>query len=103
MAKRLKKDDLVKVITGKDKGKEGKVLELDHKNNRVVVEGINITKLHKKKTDKSEGGIIEVSKSIHQSNVALLCPEKKVITKIGFKSIKDGNKKRVSRVSGATF
>mgnify|MGYP001354868688 CR=1 FL=1 len=103
MAYRLKKDDLVKVIAGKDKGKEGKVVEVDHKNNRVVVEGVNISKMHKKKTEKSDGGIIEVSRSIHQSNVSLLCPDKKVPTKVGFKAIKDGNKKRFSKVSGATF
>ena len=68
-----------------------------------IVDGINMSKLHKKKTEKSEGGIIEVARPIHQSNVAVICPEKKVPTKIGFKTIKDGTKKRVSKVSGATF
>jgi large subunit ribosomal protein L24 len=103
MANRLKKDDLVKVTTGKDKGKEGKILELDHKNNRVTVEGVNLNKLHKKKTEKSEGGIIEISRSIHQSNVALICPDKKNPTKVGYKVIKGGGKKRFAKVSGTTF
>ena len=103
MAKRLKVDDLVQVITGKDKGKQGKVIALDHLKSTVIVDGINISKLHKKKTDKIEGGIIEAPRPIHQSNVAVVCPEKKVSTKIGFKTIKDGKKRRFSKVSGATF
>ena len=68
MSNRLKKDDLVKINAGKDKGKEGKILEVNPKKNQVIVEGVNLSK-HKKKTDKSEGGIIEVSRPIHQSNV----------------------------------
>jgi len=103
MAKRLKKDDLVRVTVGKDKGKEGKILEVDHKNNLVTVEGVNLCKLHKKKTEKSNGGIIEVSRSIHQSNVALICPDKKLPTKVGYKAIKGGAKKRLAKVSGTTF
>ena len=103
MANRLKVDDLVQVITGKDKGKQGKVTALDHKKSLVIVDGINISKFHKKKDDKSEGGIIEAARPIHQSNVKLICPEKKVPTKVSFKKIKGGQKKRVSKVSGATF
>ena len=103
MANRLKKDDLVKIIAGKDKGKEGKVLQVIQQKTQVIVEGVNICKIHKKKTEKTEGGIIEISKPIHQSNVALICPEKKVPTKVGFKTIKEGNKKRVAKASGATF
>ena len=59
--------------------------------------------VNKKKTEKSEGGILEIARPIHQSNVALVCPEKKVPTKVGYQLIKDGSKKRVSKVSGATF
>ncbi len=103
MANRLKKDDLVVVITGKDKGKQGKILSLDHKKSRVIVDGINMSKLHKKKTEKSEGGIIDVARPIHQSNVMLVCPEKKKATRVGYKIIKGGSKKRVAKVSGATF
>tara|TARA_A100001015_G_C14767595_1_gene623919 strand:+ start:534 stop:845 length:312 start_codon:yes stop_codon:yes gene_type:complete len=103
MAYRLKKDDLVKVLTGKDKGKEGKILMVNHQKSLVIVDGINMSKVHKKKTEKSEGGILDIARPIHQSNVALVCPEKKVPTKIGYKIIKDGEKKRVSKVSGATF
>ena len=103
MAKRLKVDDIVEVITGKDKGKQGKITTLDHNKLTVIVEGINVSKIHKKKTDKIEGGILEVPRPIHQSNVKLVCPEKKVPTRISYKTIKDGSKKRVAKVSGATF
>ena len=102
MANRLKKDDLVKVNTGKDKGKEGKIVSLDPKKGRVIVDGVNISKVHKKKTDKAEGGIIEVPRSIHQSNVTLVCPENGKTTKVGFK-FTDGKKKRIAKSSGATF
>jgi large subunit ribosomal protein L24 len=103
MSRRLKKDDIVFVTVGKDKGKQGKIIQLYYNKNMVVVEGINIGKIHTKKSEKSEGGIIEKPRPIHQSNVALVCPEKKVPTKIGYKKIGSDTKKRVSKVSGATF
>ena len=102
MANRLKVDDLVQVITGKDKGKQGKVVALDHSKSTVIVEGINVCKVHRKKTEKSDGGILDVPRPIHQSNVKLVCPEKKTPTRISYKLIGD-KKKRVSKVSGATF
>ena len=77
MANRVKKDDMVKVLVGKDKGAEGKVLEVNHRKSLVLVEGVNVCKIHKKKTDKIEGGIIELSRPVHISNVSLICPGKK--------------------------
>ena len=103
MASKIKKDDIVKVLVGKDKGKEGKVLHVFPKKNQVVIDGINVLKKHKKKTDKGEGGILDFPAPIDLSNVALVCPIKKVPTKVGFKILKDGVKKRVSKVSGETF
>ena len=103
MASKIKKDDIVKVLVGKDKGKEGKVLHVFPKKNQVVIDGINVLKKHKKKTDKGEGGIFDFPAPIDLSNVALVCPIKKVPTKVGFKILKDGVKKRVSKVSGETF
>jgi len=103
MASKIKKDDLVHILTGKDKGKEGKVLHVFPAKNKVIVEGINILKKHKKKTDKGEGGIFDVPSPIDLSNVALVCPVKKVPTKVGFTILKDGTKKRVSKVSGETI
>ena len=69
MKKLLKKDDLVEVITGADKKKSGKILKVNLKNNKVIVQGINIKKKTIKKTDKDPGKIIEIEKEIHQSNV----------------------------------
>ncbi|MEK9726543.1 MAG: 50S ribosomal protein L24 [Candidatus Margulisiibacteriota bacterium] len=103
MAQKIKKDDIVKVLTGKDKGKEGKVLTVFPKKNQVVVEGINVLKKHKKKTDKGEGGIFDFPSPIDISNVVLLCPVKKVPTKVGFKILKDGSKKRLAKKTGETF
>jgi len=102
MAQRLKKDDLVQVLTGKDKGKEGKIISF-HSRGYVYVSGVNIIKKHKKKTEKSEGGIIEVEGRIHESNLMLVCPEKNVKTRVGYKKIKGGIKKRIAKVSGETF
>ncbi|MGA0241458.1 MAG: 50S ribosomal protein L24 [Candidatus Marinamargulisbacteria bacterium] len=103
MASKIKKDDLVQILVGKDKGKQGKVLAVFPVKNKVVVEGINILKKHKKKSDKGDGGIISFPGSIDISNVALVCPVKKVPTKVGFKELKDGVKKRFSKVSGETI
>ena len=103
MANKIKKDDEVIILTGKDKGKKGKVLSVDIKSKKITVDGINILKKHRKKTDKGEGGIVDFPAPIDYSNVALLCPVKKVPTKVGFKLMKDGKKKRISKVSGETF
>jgi large subunit ribosomal protein L24 len=102
MAQKYKKDDIVQVLTGKDKGKTGKILLINKKTEKIIVEGINIAKLHKKKSEKSEGGIIELPRPIHRSNVMLVCPEKKTPVKIGFKQI-DKTKKRISKSTGSTF
>ncbi|MGC6367224.1 MAG: 50S ribosomal protein L24 [Candidatus Marinamargulisbacteria bacterium] len=103
MANKIKKDDEVQVLTGKDKGKKGKVLSVDIKAGKLTVDGINILKKHRKKTDKGDGGIVEFPGPIDISNVAVICPVKKVPTKVGFKVLKDGKKKRVAKVSGETF
>ena len=70
MAKAIKRGDEVVVISGSHKGKRGKVLEVQHGNNRVLVEGVNLIKKHQKKTQESpEGAIIEKEASIHYSNI----------------------------------
>lgn len=87
---KIKKGDLVRVITGKDKDKEGKVMVVDHKAGRVVVEGINIIKKHTKPSaTNQEGGIVQQEASIDLSNVMYV--HKGVPTRIGFKM--DGDKK----------
>lgn len=73
---RICKDDQVQIISGKDKGKIGKVLRVDLKMGRLVVEKVNVVKRHTKPTQKSpQGGIVEKEKSIHYSNAMLFCPK----------------------------
>ncbi|WP_300343365.1 50S ribosomal protein L24 [Nesterenkonia sp.] len=86
MAK-IKKDDLVQVLTGKDKGKRGKVLQVIPKNDRVVVEGINRVKKHLRagQFGQTEGGIVESEAPIHISNVAVVDPETDKPTRVGYR------------------
>lgn len=84
---RIKKGDKVKIMLGKDRGKEGTVEFVVGKDNRVFVGGANLYKRHVKKMQGMEGGIIDIPKSINISNVVLICPNCKKITKIGFKIV----------------
>ena len=95
---KIKKGDTVKVIAGKDKDKEGKVLTVDHKNNKVVVEGINmITKHSKPSAANPNGGIIQKEAAIDASNVMLVHEGK--ATRVGFKM--EGDKKvRFAKATG---
>ena len=97
---RLRKDDQVVVIAGKDKGAKGKVLKVLVERDRVIVEGVNRVKRHTKPTPKSQGGILEKEMSIHVSNVMLLDVKTDKPTRIR-SEIKDGKKVRVSVKSGA--
>ena len=99
----VKKDDTVMVLTGKDKGKTGKILKVIPKKMRVIVEGINIVKKHQKPTQANpEGGIITKEAPIHVSNVLLFCPKcaKGVRTK---KKIEGDKKVRVCVKCGNEF
>ena len=73
----IKKGDKVKILSGKDKKKEGEVIEIDRKNNRAKVKGINIIKKHVKTTKEKKGGIISKESFIHLSNLALIEDKKK--------------------------
>lgn len=96
----IKKGDLVVVIAGDDKNKQGKVLSVDPKNNRAVVEGVNMIKKHTKPSASNpQGGIVEKEASIHISNLALIDPESNKATRIKIK-IENGKKVRVSTKSG---
>jgi large subunit ribosomal protein L24 len=106
MANKIKKDDKVIVTCGKDKGKTGVVLRCIYKDNhvsQVVVEGINVLKKHRKKSDKAEGAIVDFPAPLDVSNVAIVCPKKSVATRVGFTYLKDGEKKRLAKASGQTF
>lgn len=95
---KIKKDDLVKVIAGKDKDKQGKVLHVDTKNNTVVVEGVNmVTKHAKPNMANQQGGILHHEAPLHISNVMLVVDGK--ATKVGFE-VKDGKKVRVAKATG---
>lgn len=95
----IKKDDIVKVISGKDKGKTGKVLSAQPKKNRVVVEGINIVKKHVKPSQTNpQGGVLEVEAPIYAAKVALVDKNGKA-TRIGYK-FENGKKIRVAKTTG---
>ena len=96
---KLKKEDTVEVIAGKDKGKRGRVLKIFRDKDRIVVEGINLVKKAKKRRKQQDrGGIIEIEAAIHISNLMIVC-KKCGPTRIGFKL--DGDKKiRVCRKCG---
>ena len=95
----LKVGDKVVVIAGANKGKEGKITKTLAKENRVIVEGVNIVKKHKKGNGQESGGILEVEAPIHVSNVMLIDPKTKKRTRIGHTIEKD-KKVRVAKKSG---
>ena len=97
---KIKKGDTVIIIAGKDKGKTGNVSSVIKAHDRVVVEGVNIVKFHKKATQESPGKIEEKEASIHISNVAHLDPENGKATRIKYE-FKDGIKRRLSVSSGS--
>jgi large subunit ribosomal protein L24 len=95
---KIKRDDLVKVIAGKDRDKQGKVLHVDTKNNKVLVEGCNmITKHVKPGPGNPQGGIVQKEAALDISNVMLVVDGK--ATRVGFE-VKDGKKVRVAKATG---
>jgi large subunit ribosomal protein L24 len=102
MAKSLKKDDLVVVIAGRDKGRKGRVLRADPETDRVIVEGINVVKRHTRATPQSpEGGILEKAMPIHRSNLMLWEETSGVPSRSGFRLDDDGVKRRFYKRGGA--
>ncbi|NOX20954.1 MAG: 50S ribosomal protein L24 [Nitrospirae bacterium] len=98
MGLRIKKDDNVVVIAGKEKGKKGRVIAVIPKKQRVIVEKVNIIKRHMRPSQKyTQGGIIEKEGPIHISNVMLICPRCDTPTRIGNKILEDGRKLRVCK------
>lgn len=97
---RIKKGDNVVVLTGKDKGRTGTVLEMVTKSDRVLVQGINMVKRHTKQSQTSEGGIVAKEAAIHISNVALADPKDGKPTRVGIKTNDDGKKVRFAKRSG---
>jgi large subunit ribosomal protein L24 len=106
---KIRRDDTVEVISGKDKGKTGKVLRVEPRKNRVFVEGMNIQKRHQRPrslrdTQRAEavGGVIETEGPIHISNVMLVDPKSGKPTRVRIER-KDGRRTRVAKKSGETF
>ena len=97
---KLKVGDKVRVIAGSSKGKEGKIIKTLRNENRVVVEGVNIVKKHRKGNGQETGGILEVEAPINASNVMIIDPKTKKPTRIGYTIDEKSNKKiRISKKS----
>jgi large subunit ribosomal protein L24 len=97
----VKKDDKVFVISGKDKGKTGRILEAYPRENRVLVEGVNMIKKHQKPNQENpQGGIISREAAIHVSNVMLIDPKSGKPTRVGYKTLENGKKVRIAKKSG---
>lgn len=95
------KQDLVKVLIGKDKGREGEVVRTIPKKNKIIVKGLNMFKKHVKPTQNQKGGIIEKERAMIVSKVILVCPECKKSTRVGYQIDKTGNKYRICKKCNA--
>lgn len=100
MKLKIRKGDRVVVTTGRDKGKTGEVLRILRKQNRALVQGVNMVKRHQRPTQTSGGGIVEKESTIHISNLAHIDPKDQKPTRIGFKVLDDGRKVRFAKRSG---
>ena len=97
---KIRKGDKVVILTGKDKGRSGEVLQVMPKEDRAVVRGVNMVKRHQKQTQNQEGGIISKESPIQLSNIAIAGKDGKP-TRVGFKIQADGTKVRIAKRSGA--
>ncbi len=97
---KIKKGDKVVVLTGRDKGKRGQVLEVVRSDNRAVVSGVNKVKRHTKPGAQGPGGIVDKELPIHLSNLAIEDPKTGKATRVGYKFLDDGRKVRIARRSG---
>ena len=100
MAAKIKKGDKVVVLTGRDKGRTGEVVQVLPKEERAVVRGVNLVKRHQRQTANQEGGIISKEAPIHLSNLAMADPKDGKATRVGFKTLDDGRKVRFAKRSG---
>jgi large subunit ribosomal protein L24 len=95
----IRKGDMVMVMSGADKGKKGNVMEVIYDKQRIIVEDVNIVKKHRKPTQSTAGGIVEIPASIHVSNVMLIDPKSGEPTRIS-RQVVDGKNVRISKKSG---
>jgi large subunit ribosomal protein L24 len=99
MAAKIKKGDKVVVLTGRDKGRSGEVVEVRPADNRALVRGIHMVKRHQRQTPQQEGGIISKEGPIHLSNLALADPKDGKPTRVGFKFVGKGDERKKVRVA----
>jgi len=99
MAAKIRKGDKVVMLTGRDKGRSGEVVEVHPDDNRVLVRGINMVKRHQKQSAQQEGGIISKELTVHLSNVAIADPKDGKPTRIGFKFVGSGDDRKKVRVA----
>jgi large subunit ribosomal protein L24 len=100
MAAKIKKGDKVVILTGRDKGKTGEVVQVMPKEERALVRGVNLVRRHQRQTAQQEGGIISKEAPIHLSNLAYADPKDGQPTRVGFKILDDGRKVRFAKRSG---
>ena len=100
---KIKKGDTVEVVSGKDSGKQGRVLKVDPSRQRVVIEGVNLIKRHTRPNPqkKIQGGIVEREAAVHVSNVMVISPDSGQRSRVGYKILDDGRKVRVATADGA--
>ena len=99
MAAKIKKGDKVVVLTGRDKGRTGEVVEVRPSQNRALVRGVNMVKRHQRQTPQQEGGIISKEGAVHLSNLALADPKDGKPTRVGFKFVGEGDNRKKVRVA----
>ena len=100
----IKKGDTIVVLSGKDKGKQGKILKSDPKGGKVIVEGVNVAMKHRKpRKQGEEGGIVKMETPIYAGKVMLVCPKCGKPTRPAFRILDDGSKARVCRKCGETI
>jgi large subunit ribosomal protein L24 len=99
MAAKIRKGDKVIVLTGRDKGRSGEVIEVRTEEGRALVRGVNLVKRHQKQSAQQEGGIISKEAAVHLSNLALADPKDGKPTRIGFKFVGEGHNRRKVRVA----
>ncbi len=98
---RLKKNDTVKIIAGKDKGVTGKIIKVDPENERVYVQGANmVSKAMRKRNQQDQGGIVKIEAPVHVSNVALVINKSGDTSKVGYKIDANGKKVRYAKKTG---
>jgi large subunit ribosomal protein L24 len=99
MAAKIRKGDKVVVLTGRDKGRTGEVIEMHPADGRALVRGVNMVKRHQRQSAQQEGGIISKESTVHLSNIALADPKDGKPTRVGFKYVGEGDGRKKVRVA----